>query len=386
MTLINIIPNGYTFTSNVLNIPNNSPIINEKSYIHGSYIVSSSSYSNINNLPYNAFNGSANSYWESEKPNNINNYKNFAFTNSEPATYVGGGADSNTWKTLVDKNEILGEWIQIQIPYKVYLDNYNILSHQHICDNNSVCGNTITISNTPDNLKNNSPKQFFLLGSNDGNTWNIIDQRNLSNYPTDLNKATTYYVNTKEGYTYFRLVINQLFKGDNVKLYQFNLFGYLNSISGNVHIIDNFTNYDNKLKYNNSNIYMQDYKPFSTFDPLYNSFNVVESFDVTTIETTSNNINNQLNNLNNINDGINENYNYLTENIKSYNSLYDKLNKNEKYDFSGKVLLYDKKKTTLADALEDDLKIMIIQENNLYILGTIAMATLLIGIIIISRD
>jgi hypothetical protein len=207
----------------------------------------------------------------------------------------------------------------------------------------------------------------------------------------DLNKATTYYVNTRKGYSYFRLIINQLFKGDNVILYQLNLFGYTNSISGNIHPLENFTNYENTIKYNRPNIYMQQYKPFSNFEPLYQTFNIVESFDasgvdIERIRSTSNNIHLQLNNLNNLNNGINRNYNHLKKNIRIHNKLRNKLTKNKKYDYSGRVLQYTEKKNTLADGLDEDLKIMIVQENNLFILGTIAMATLLIGILVISKD
>ena len=403
MNPINIIPNGYTFTSDVLNIPNTNSQITEDSYKYGTYLITASSTNNLQHAYY-AFNQTKDSYWESGKPMKDDSkypYKHFAFTNDEPATYVGGGSASNTWKTRVQGQDLSGEWIQIQAPYKLYLDNYSLSSHK-IYDNSLTCGNTYsgnvyagnTVTcgnievpqNIPETLKNNCPKQFYLLGSNDGNSWNIIDQRNLSKYPMDLDKATTYYVNTRQGYTHFRLVINEIFKGDNIKLYQFNLYGYLNAISGKVHTIENFTNYESSIKNNNPNIYMQHYKPFSSFEPLYNSFSIVESFDVGTIATYGNNINLQLNSLSDLNDGVNTNYNYLKTNITTYNTMVDALNKDVKYDFSGNVLLYTDKKPTLADGLDDDLKSMILQENNLYILGTITMATLLVGILVISRD
>ncbi len=385
MTIISIIPKGYRFDNYILTIPNTNPYINDLSYIYGSYIVSSSSTdSSKNNLPYNAFNNSSNTYWESEKMDKINKYKQFAFTNSEPASYVGGGTDSNTWKTIVNNNNILGEWIQIQIPYKLYLDNYSLLSHPIINEYS-------TVSDIPETLKQNSPKQFYVLGSNDGVKWNIIDQRNLLNVPMDLNKATTYYVNTRNGYSYFRLVINQLFKGDNIKLYQFNLFGYVNSISGKIHKIENYANYENTIKNNNPNIYMQHYKPFSNFEPLYQTFNVVETFDASGVDlerirSTSNSINLKLNTLNELNDGVNQNYNELRNRVQMYKNLRHDLEIDKKYDYSGKVLQYTEKKNTLADGLDEDLKIMIVEENNLFILGTIAMATLLIGILVISKD
>jgi len=403
MNPIHIIPEGYTFTSELLNIPNTNSNITEDSYKYGTYLISASSTDNLQHAYY-AFNRTQDSYWASGKPIKEQGkypYNHFAFTNTEPATYVGGGTTTNTWKTTVQGEDLFGEWIQIQAPYKLYLDNYSLSSHK-IYDNSLTCGNTYSGNvytgntlvcsnielpkNIPETLKENCPKQFFLLGSNDGNSWNIIDQRNLSSYPTDLDKANTYYVNTREGYSHFRLVINEIFKGNNVILYQFNLYGYLNSISGKVHKIENFTNYESAIKNNTPNIYMQHYKPFSTFEPLYNSFSIVESFDVGAMATYGNNINLQLNTMSDVNDGVNTNYNYLKTNITTYNTMVDTLNNDAKYDFSGNVLLYTDKKPTLADGLDDDLKTMILQENNLYILGTITMATLLVGILVISRD
>jgi hypothetical protein len=415
MTLINIIPEGYAITGDILTVTNNDPSKDGNAYPFGTYRVSASS-NYADKYPYHAFNEKTDLFWASDKPAANNKYRNFAFTNNEPASYVGGGLESNTWKTKVNNRDLYGEWIQIQAPHKLYLDNYTLLSHPIVCNNTysgnaftgnsytgnaftgnsytgnayisnaSVCGNVSLPPDIPNFLKQKCPKQFFLLGSNDGSEWDIIDQRNLETYPMDLDKVATYYVNTRDGYTHFRLIINELFKGDNVRLYKFGLFGYLNAISGTVHPVETFANYENTIKYNNRNIYMHQYKPFSSFEPLYNSFNIIESFDVDVMNTAGNNINSQLHSLSNINDGINNNYNYLRKNIPKYNRKYKTLNNHVKYDFSGNVLLYTDKKPTLADGLDDDLKTMIIQENNLYILGTIAMATLLIGIVVISRD
>jgi hypothetical protein len=40
----------------------------------------------------------------------------YAYATMGPATYQGGGTSRNTWSTKVNGNNVLGEWIQIQLP------------------------------------------------------------------------------------------------------------------------------------------------------------------------------------------------------------------------------------------------------------------------------
>jgi hypothetical protein len=51
------------------------------------------------------------------------------------------------------------------------------------------------------------------------------------------------------------------------------------------------------------------------------------------------------------------------------------------YDFSGNVLTYSSKKPKKRDALKEDNQIMVLEQNNLLMLGSITIATLLIGAI-----
>jgi hypothetical protein len=219
MSLITITPLDKPFTKNDLTVTNN---VTDK-FKNGTYIVSSSSYSSNNNLAYNAFNATTTNYWESgsTKPGSKPTYVQDPYTNSSPASYVGGGVASTTFKTKAGSSVISGEWIQLQIPYKIFIDSYSILPRQ---DANS----------------DQFPRKFYLLGSNDGNKWEIIDQQ-VNPKPSDDKKTPTQFsVTTIYSYTYFRFVISEMTKGTTASICQLNLFGNLNLISNNVYLDQGF--------------------------------------------------------------------------------------------------------------------------------------------------
>jgi len=55
------------------------------------------------------------------------------------------------------------------------------------------------------------------------------------------------------------------------------------------------------------------------------------------------------------------------------------------YDFSGNTFNYRNRKPTVTDALNEDIKTMILQENYIYILGTLTTATLLIAAVYLAK-
>ena len=88
--------------------------------------------------------------------------------------------------------------------------------------------------------------------------------------------------------------------------------------------------------------------------------------------------------LNNLNQGIMD----LSKNIVNYNQTRGNMlnpnpNTNRYYDYNGNVLFPP---PTLQDGLIHDNYEISLYENTLYIAGTLAMATLLIGSIILARD
>lgn len=55
---------------------------------------------------------------------------------------------------------------------------------------------------------NNGPTTFYIVGSNDGSTWNKLDYQNFpTNYWNSNNTNLTYFtVSNTTAYTYFRIV------------------------------------------------------------------------------------------------------------------------------------------------------------------------------------
>ena len=89
-------------------------------------------------------------------------------------------------------------------------------------------------------------------------------------------------------------------------------------------------------------------------------------------------------------DKVRGNYDELKNGIKDYKNTFEKMDKIDEYDFSGKTLKYpdyspySNYKKTIMDGVDEDISVMVQQENNIYLLGTITAATLLITAIFIG--
>ena len=173
---------------------------------NGKYVIKTSSYFDNNTQGFNAFNDTTNTYWGCDKDNNNNyvdgsrdylKYDSDPYSGITPSSYLGGGSESNTWSTKVgpnkNKTEIPGEWIEIKLPYKLYLTSYSITTH------------TFEATNT-------FPKKITLVSSNDGESWNYVDQQliNKNEMPSKNAPTKTLSVTSYNKYSYFRLIITQM--------------------------------------------------------------------------------------------------------------------------------------------------------------------------------
>lgn len=184
---------------------------------NGNYIMSCSSRSSVNHEAYHAFNKNKN-YWESNYKGNPSydplnspypDYTQHAYTGRNPSAYRGGGRKDNNFVTQVgigvNKSDIRGEWLQIKIPYKVFLKSY-------------------TIEVPPSSSSNRFPKEFLILGSNDGETWESLDTQAM---PSGFeNTKKTFKLIYPKHFSHFRLVITKL-QGplDRVQISNVSLFG-----------------------------------------------------------------------------------------------------------------------------------------------------------------
>ena len=85
-------------------------------------------------------------------------------------------------------------------------------------------------------------------------------------------------------------------------------------------------------------------------------------------------------------DKINTNYGAIGTKITNINQLYsDMSGNNVKYDFTGTSVNSLEEDRSLKAALQKDNAIYLAEQNNLYLVGTLTMATLLIAAIVVSK-
>jgi hypothetical protein len=227
------LPNNLKFTSSVTTIGNGSiPTVDSNGNAvsnyqpNGTYKITSSSVigslTNANGMPFNVFNKTNMGYfWQSDISGgtkkqggdstttmlyNYSAYSQNAYlstntntgaTSNLTAAYQGGGDTSNTFSTAISSKNISlpGEWIQIQLPYKVYLTQYELITPTSLTVNNKKI--TMTF-----------PTKFTVAGSNDGENWEYVDQQNIST--TSKSTDNTYKVTSSSNYSYFRLIISEM--------------------------------------------------------------------------------------------------------------------------------------------------------------------------------
>jgi hypothetical protein len=199
-------PAGGNFGSNTLVI---SSLTGTSSFMNGTYIASQSSTASSWSA-WRALYNNTNDFWHSSYQGD--GYPQMAYNGASPSLYVGGGA-GYFWNTKVSGVDIPGEWIQIQFPYELQLTSYYLLCRAGFPWNNR------------------GPKIFYVAGSNDGISWTKVDYQNLDAIPSG--NSATFTVTGGAFYSYFRLIINQLFNGPCTHWAKWNLFGNCQTLKRN---------------------------------------------------------------------------------------------------------------------------------------------------------
>jgi len=155
-------------------------------YGNGTYVCNASSYYTASGplYPYNAFTKNVATSWAS----NVN-----AYSTTSPYQYTAGVYST----TAVGGTVCNGEWLQIQLPAPIVLSSYSL-----------------TVSSS--NYQYQGPGAFYILGSNDGTTWYLLDYRSGINW-VQPNQLQTFNVSASNAYTTYRMVV-------------YALDGYLNTI------------------------------------------------------------------------------------------------------------------------------------------------------------
>jgi len=142
---------------------------------HGVFCVSASSELNSAQAAWEAFSFNVNDNW--------------ICSNQTGHTYDNDVGDGGVYLGTTTTAGIKGEWVQMKTPYKVKIASFNMDSYA-------------------DASSNRQPKDFILLGSNDGNVWEKLKSfTNITSGYTGTLTGPHHIVNSTKYYTYFRLVI-----------------------------------------------------------------------------------------------------------------------------------------------------------------------------------
>ena len=118
-----------------------------------------------------------------------------------PSTYNSSGAYIGSVSTVTSGTTVLGEWMQIQLPYTLYVTTYNVFSFA---------------GNNGSTWAQMFPKSFYLCGSNNGSTWTTIDNRSNVTGSTTVGSNIFTAPAYTTGYRYFRLIGQQIGTGGNL--------------------------------------------------------------------------------------------------------------------------------------------------------------------------
>ena len=116
--------------------------------------------------------------------------------NSLPVSITNDGKYIGNKQTILANNSIIkGEWVEVEIPNTLVVKKYELLPGKRDGTNKL----------TP------FPKDFYVLGANDTNKWEILDSHfdYKPVYSTD-NSPISFNINNKRKYKYLRLVITSL--------------------------------------------------------------------------------------------------------------------------------------------------------------------------------
>ena len=178
-----VTPLSSLFTSNTLTISG-------QPFGNGVYTVTTSGNYDTSTgySAYNAFNGLK------------------VFANPGTGIWVAGSSNSNgaAATTIVGVGSVGSYWIQLKIPYSLILQYYSLFPW---------CGNG-----------NNGPVTWYIVGSNDGTTWNNLDYQSVGSLFWNTNNVNLTYFNITNyvSYSYFRMVVIS-YGGSFCALSQFNI-------------------------------------------------------------------------------------------------------------------------------------------------------------------
>lgn len=163
----------------------------QNAFKNGTYIASGTNYwigDTWTIQPWQVFTNNGNFWGLGSSGNGYLSYSQTPYTST--GIYQGGGSAQTFFTTFVQGGvgTLSGEWVQIQLPYSLNMTTYSLTQRLGMWGSYFL-------------------KNTYVVGSTDGNTWYLVDNRNLASVPAD-NSTLTYTTTTNNGYyNYFRFII-----------------------------------------------------------------------------------------------------------------------------------------------------------------------------------
>ncbi len=158
--------------------------VGDNNYRNGLYLTSVSSISG-SSFAYKGFDNTASTFWDSKSDGS--GYGQTPYSGGNYRGGIGYGNYASTTVELYGNKD--GEWIQIRLPYSLFLTSYSI-------------------ANRSGSWTGRFSKKFYVTGSNDGLLWYMIDNKVLTSNPDAGNgNIVNFTVTTpiSHSYRYFRM-------------------------------------------------------------------------------------------------------------------------------------------------------------------------------------
>lgn len=389
------LPKGKTFVTNELTVEG---LIDSGLYQpNGKYFVKASSERSDKHRAYNAFNINTNTYWECDNVDNPEynvlstpypEYKQSPYNKGSPSAYRGGGNKTNYWVTKVGsrKVDVPGEWLQIQLPYKIYLTSYLVMTPAFI-------------------QENIFPVNFMVVGSLDGESWELVNQHQLKGTQIPQNiPEKMFYLSPMKQFTHYRFIVMKMNNNvGTVKISNLKLFGSTMLFSNTS--TETFVNLSRDMNTKRKNIATASVMPhnenifsslysnmFGSKEPFQNEYNKKEDYEKEYNETPCNKnkaklvidkqikpISEKAKNQEHHMNQIVSNYKTLENDLEKHSSLWSNVSNDIGYSPNDKIKDKD------AIRKEDSRKLADSTNQTLF-LGGVATLTLIIGIIMVKNS
>jgi hypothetical protein len=124
-------------------------------------------------------------------PGNLYPWRAFDKTNAEWASGAGADYSAGVATTNTQTSGLYnGAWLQIKLPIAINLYSYSLTS--------------------PPNWSIKSPAKWYILGSNDGTTWTVVDSQQTAVTWTGVFQVKTFIPTPTIAYSYYRIVVNEI--------------------------------------------------------------------------------------------------------------------------------------------------------------------------------